>query len=153
MNKKFKLILIIVIALLVIIQFIPKNYPENLPADENDIIAYHNVPDDIGNILKTSCYDCHSNQINYPWYSYVAPVSFLISHDIEEGKDELNFSEWGQYEKKRKLKKLDELTEEVEEGEMPLPIYLVIHGDAKLSEEQKEKLDDWAQGLMEEILE
>ena len=153
MKKFFKILGIIVIVLFVAIQFIPKNYPENIPPDENDILSFHNVPEDIGVILKTSCYDCHSNQVKYPWYSKVAPVSFLISHDIEEGKDELNFSEWGKYEKRRMIKKLDELTEEVEEGEMPLPIYLVTHGDAKLSDEQKEKLAVWAENLTAEILE
>ena len=152
MKKFFKILGIVLLGIFLLIQLIPKNYPENKPVDGNDILAYHEVPEDIGTILKTSCYDCHSNQINYPWYSKIAPVSFLIRHDIEEGKSELNFSEWGTFEKKRMIKKLDELTEEVGEGKMPLPIYLITHGNASLSEEQKEKLDIWAEGLMEQIL-
>ena len=153
MKKFFKIFGIVLLVALVVIQFFPKNYPENLPPDENDIVSYHRVSEDVAKILETSCYDCHSNQVKYPWYSYVAPVSFLISHDIHEGKEELNFSEWGKYEKKRMIKKLDEIGEEVEEGEMPLPIYLVVHGNAKLSEEQKEKLEEWAEALAEEIIE
>ncbi len=152
MKKFFKMVGFVLLFALVVIQFFPKNYPANLAADENDIVSYHHVPEDVAKILETSCYDCHSNQVTYPWYSYVAPVSFLMSHDIHEGKEELNFSEWGKYEKKRMIKKLDEIAEEVEEGEMPLPIYQVIHGNARLSEEQREKLVEWAEKLTEEIM-
>ena len=152
MKKALKWAGIILLVAFIIIQFIPKNYPENKPVDDNDIITFHQVPENVATILKTSCYDCHSNQVSYPWYSHVAPVSFLLSHDINEGKDELNFSEWGNYETRRMIKKLDELTDEVEEDEMPLPIYTVIHGNAILNQEQKETLIDWANSLMEEIV-
>jgi len=153
MKKVFRWIAIVVVMIFIVIQFIPGSYPKNKPADENDIITYHQVPQEVAAILKTSCYDCHSNQISYPWYSRIAPVSFLLSHDINEGREELNFSDWGKFEKRRMIKKLDELTEEVEEGHMPLPIYTFIHTNAKLNDEQKEVLDNWANTLMEKIVE
>ncbi len=152
MKKALKWIGIILLIAFIIIQFFPKNYPENQPVTENDIITHHNVSDDIASILKTSCYDCHSNQTTYPWYSKIAPVSFLLKHDIEEGRGELNFSEWGTYDVMDKIDKLDELVEETQEGKMPLPIYTFMHGHAKLSDSQKEQIEVWANSLMEEII-
>ena len=151
MKKIIKWILIGLAVVFVVIQLFPKNLPENKPADDRDILAMHDVPTEVANILKVACYDCHSNQVNYPWYSYIAPVSFLIAHDVNEGREELNFSEWGDYEKKRKIKKLDEIIEETEEGKMPLPIYVALHSEADLSEEQVAALHAWAEALTEQL--
>lgn len=152
MNKIFKWALGSVAVLLLFIQLIPKNLPENKPETENDLLAQHVVPENIAGILKTSCYDCHSNATVYPWYSYVTPVNYLISHDVNEGRDELNFSEWGTYDKKKKIKKLNEIVEEVEEGKMPMPIYTTLHGHAKISAEQQALLSEWVDQMTEEIL-
>ena len=110
---------------------------------EQDFISMMNPPSEVESILKTSCYDCHSNETNYPWYSNVAPVSWWVEHHIEEGREELNFSEWGTYDAERKDHKLEECAEEVEEGEMPLQPYTITHGNAKLSEEQRELMEEW----------
>ncbi|UTW66970.1 heme-binding domain-containing protein [bacterium SCSIO 12643] len=110
---------------------------------EHDFISMMNPPAEVEAILRTSCYDCHSNETNYPWYSNVAPVSWWVEHHIEEGREELNFSEWGTYDAERKDHKLEECAEEVEEGEMPLQPYTITHGDAKLTDEQKELLEEW----------
>lgn len=140
-------IVLAVIALLVIIQFfrIDKSVPESNPQD--DILVVENVPHEIGVILKTSCYDCHSNATRYPWYSNMAPVSWWLKQHVNEGREELNFSEWGTYSEKRKDHKLEEVDELVEKGEMPLPSYLWVHGDAKLSEKQRKQLMNWAKSL------
>jgi hypothetical protein len=95
-------------------------------------------------ILKTSCYDCHSNETNWPWYSYVAPVSFLVSGDVEKGRKRVNFSEWDKYDEKKKAKKLNGIIEVIEEGEMPLSNYIITHPEAKMDPEKIRVLKDWA---------
>ena len=102
-------------------------------------------------MLKTSCYDCHSNQTVYPWYSSVAPVSWLVIRDTKEGRKELNFSNWEKYSKMDKAKLLDDISEEVEESEMPMPIYFIMHSDAKLSKENRDELVKWSQDYAENL--
>ncbi|MEP2026185.1 heme-binding domain-containing protein, partial [Reichenbachiella sp.] len=98
-------------------------------------------------IIKTSCYDCHSYHTKYPWYTNVAPLSWWIGDHIEEGREHFNLSEWGAYSEKKALHKLEEFYEEVEEGEMPLTSYTLIHGEASLSDEQVKKLVTWVKSL------
>ncbi|RLD69926.1 MAG: cytochrome C, partial [Bacteroidetes bacterium] len=99
------------------------------------------------------CYDCHSNETNYPWYSYVAPVSWLVGKDIREGREELNFSEWESLSKIDKAKHLDNIIDEVSDGDMPMNIYTIIHTDAKLSSEEIEQLANWAEDYAESLFE
>ena len=140
MKRKILLFLLFVF---VGIQFIPVELNQSESTSENDFIAVTNPPKEIEALLKTSCYDCHSNNSNYPWYDRIAPVSFWVRHHIDEAKDELNFSEWNTYSQKRKNHKIKEIIEETEEGEMPLESYLIMHGDAKLSFVQIEQLKNW----------
>ena len=132
-----------VITLLVIIQFfrIDKTNPAVL--QKNDFISITNPPENIKQLLKTSCYDCHSNESTYPWYTNVAPISWWVKQHINEAREELNFSEWGAFTEKRKKHKLEECFEMVEEGEMPLKSYLIVHDEAKLTTEQKNELVVW----------
>jgi hypothetical protein len=102
-----------------------------------------NPPTEVGNIIKMACYDCHSYKTEYPWYSYIAPVSWWIGHHIEEGREHLNFSIWGKYTDKKSLHKLEEIIEETEEGEMPLKSYVIMHGSAELNKEQITALTNW----------
>lgn len=95
-------------------------------------------------ILKRACFDCHSNETVWPWYSYVAPVAWLVAHDVNEGRSKLNFSEWGAQLTQEQLKRGEEIAEEVNEGEMPMPIYLLIHADAKLSQQDVAVLNAWS---------
>ncbi|MEK6477025.1 heme-binding domain-containing protein [Catalinimonas sp. 4WD22] len=131
------------IALLIIIQFIRPE--ENLGEAEssNDVTHYVNVPDQVMTTLQSSCYDCHSNHTNYPWYSKVNPVGWWLNNHIEEGKSELNFSNFAAYDVERMDHKLEEIAEEVEEGHMPLPSYTWIHRDAKLTDEQVSLITEW----------
>lgn len=149
--KWTKRIILILLLLIVIIQFFPG---EKLPVTANNPGDIHEellVGDNVSSILRSACYDCHSNETTYPWYSNVAPFSWIILHDIEEGRHELNFSEWAGYAVDRKHHKLEELIEEVEEGEMPMNIYTVMHQDADLTETQKEELIAWAQAEMKRL--
>lgn len=99
---------------------------------------------DVKEILKTACYDCHSANTEYPWYNNIAPVSYWLADHIEEGKEHLNFSDWENYDAKKKDHKLEEVIEEVKEGKMPLNEYTWTHADAKLSDEQISALLAWA---------
>ena len=144
-NKKT--VLKIIVALLVVIQFFRID-KTTTPIDESkDFVSVTNPPAQIATIIKTSCYDCHSNQTNYPWYTNIAPVSWWIGHHIEEGREHLDFSNWGDYSKKKADHKLEEFYEEVEEGEMPLGSYTRLHGEAALSEEDKVLLIAWVKTL------
>lgn len=115
------------------------------------MVNVEQVPTEIAGILKTSCYDCHTNESLYPWYTNIAPVSWWIKKHINEGRDELNFSEWGSYSLRRKDHKLDEIVEMIDEEEMPLKSYLITHGDASLSAAQKTQLVEWAKAAREEL--
>jgi len=147
MKKKIGYPLLI---LIIVIQFfrIDKTNPEtNL---ENDFIEVKAPSEDVTTILKTTCYDCHSNESKYPWYSNLAPISWWLKDHIDEGREELNFSEWETYTKGRKDHKLEEMIEMVEEDEMPLKEYTWIHSDAKLTTEQKSMLLSWLKNMLEE---
>lgn len=144
MNKKTSLGLLIVLAVVLIgMQFF---HPErNLGESESpqDITHAVDVPTDIQNIISFSCYDCHSNRTEYPWYANVNPVGWWLNGHITHGKEELNFSEFATYDQKRMDHKLEEIAEEVGEGHMPIPAYLWLHSDAKLSDAQKQSIVDW----------
>lgn len=138
-----KRIIIGLVALLVIIQFFRIDKTNPAIVQENDFISQLNPPENIKQLLKTSCYDCHSDESTYPWYTNVAPISWWVKQHINEAREELNFSEWGTFTAKRKKHKLEEIYEEVGEGEMPLKSYLIVHSEAKLTTEQKNELVAW----------
>jgi hypothetical protein len=142
-----------IIILFILMQFLPVvGKPEVTDNNPNDLLKVTTVPENIKGILKTSCYDCHSNETKYPWYSNIAPASWFLFDHIEEGREHLNFSDWGTFSKKKKLHKLDELTEMIEEDEMPLASYTLIHRDANLDAQQKEAVISWAEKMMAEVI-
>lgn len=132
--KKFLIILVIV---LVGIQFIPVERTN--PPVSWDI----NAPKNVASIIRTSCYDCHSNETNWPWYSYVAPVSFMVAGDVEKGRKNLNFSEWDKYDGRKRQELLEEIIEEIEKEDMPLTAYTFTHPNAKLDPYRINLLKDW----------
>ncbi len=146
-KKILKKVLIGLAVLVVVIQFFRIDKTNPVTAIEIDFIEVNHPPVEIAALLKTSCYDCHSNQVSYPWYTNIAPVSWFIKDHINEGREELNFSEWGDYSLKRKDHKLEECAEEVEEGEMPLDSYFIMHSEAELTHEQRETLEGYFTGL------
>lgn len=135
----------------IVIQFIrpAKNKSEGI--SNNDITKVYPVPENVQAILKTSCYDCHSNNTLYPWYSQIQPAAWWLNNHIEEGKRELNFSEFASYRIGRQYRKLNEINEQVKEGEMPLDSYLWIHKDAKMDEQQKLTLANWVTSVRDSI--
>lgn len=150
--KVFKYVFYGIIAVFFLIQFIPVTLPENINDLSNDIILTEKAPENIKLILSKSCYDCHSSQTNYPWYSYVAPVSWLIAKDTREGREELNFSDWAELSKRKKIGLLKDIAEEVEEKKMPLEIYTVVHRNAKLTDEEISAISEWSKSVSDQIL-
>lgn len=142
MKKYFtvKNIAIFLVFLLLAIQSIRIDKTTSPVNPETDFIALTSANTEVSGMLKTACYDCHSNQPTYPWYTNIAPVSWWIKHHIDEGSHHLNFSIWGTYKEKRKNHKLDECIEMIEEGEMPMSSYTIMHGEAKLTDAQKMQL-------------
>jgi hypothetical protein len=145
--KIIKKLLILLLIVFIVIQFFrpQKNISDTIPA--TDFIAMTKPSPQIEATLRAACYDCHSNNTNYPWYSEVAPVSFVIAEHVKDGKKHLNFSEWDTYSAKKKAHKLEELVEEVEEGHMPEESYTWMHAEAKLTEAQISELTNWAKDL------
>ena len=113
-----------------------------------DFIATANPGGQISGILKSACYDCHSYETKYPWYTNVAPLSWWIGHHIEEGREHLNFSTWKNYDKKKQDHKLDECIEVLEDNEMPLNPYTWIHPEARLENDEKILLTEWFKTIL-----
>ncbi|MEI6487447.1 MAG: heme-binding domain-containing protein [Bacteroidota bacterium] len=132
-------IIVVLAVVLVVIQFIRPKHNEGDMHGPNEIAA----SPEVRTILEKSCYDCHSNSTVYPWYTNIQPLGWWISNHVNEGKEEFNFSEFNAYKLKRKLHKMKKLKEEIEENEMPLTSYTLIHTGSKLSEEQKTQLLNW----------
>jgi hypothetical protein len=103
------------------------------------------APPEVEEILRSSCFDCHSNETRWPWYGYVAPISWLISQDISEGRYALNFSEWDDYDEEEQLDLIERVSEEVLEERMPPQSYLLLHGEARLRRDEIDRLILWAQ--------
>ncbi len=104
------------------------------------------APADVEKVLRRACFDCHSNETAWPWYTGVAPASWLVHRDVVEGRRHLNFSAWGQLPAEKRAKKQKEVGEEVRDGEMPPWFYLPLHPDAKLSDADRALLEAWAAG-------
>ena len=146
MKKVLKKIGIALLVIFALAQFYPR--PEkNIGIASNDISVSHLVPPNVKELMSTDCYDCHSNTTKYPWYANIQPVAWWLNEHVEDGKKELNFSEFGNYTLARQFHKLEEVTEMIESNEMPLQSYTIIHNDAKLSAKQKQVMLSWAADL------
>jgi hypothetical protein len=112
------------------------------PPVESDLGA----PADVREILVRSCYDCHSHETNWPWYAWVAPTSWLVAYDVGEARSELNFSKWKSYPRSERGELLLDMLDEIDEGEMPLWPYLLLHPEVRISPAERETLGDWIGG-------
>lgn len=144
MKKTIKIVLIILLIAFIAIQFYRPDRTAPAIVQAETLEASVEVPGDINLIMERSCNDCHTNQTRYPWYSNVSPFSWFLANHISDGRRHLNFSVWNTYSDKKKSKKLEEICEQLESKEMPLPSYLWIHRDAVLSEDDSKALCDWA---------
>jgi hypothetical protein len=138
-----KIAAVATVVVLVGIQWIPTPLNQgDAPADK-DFIALYAPPARIGMLLKTACYDCHSNHTDYPWYSRFQPVALFLGNHIEQGKKELNFSEFGDYSPRRQRSKLKAMASQIMDGAMPLTSYKLIHWNANLSKSDEKAILTW----------
>ena len=151
MKKFLKRLFLVLLLAFIVIQFFRPEKNISTVTSANDITTKYAVPADVQTILKTSCYDCHSNNTAYPWYNNIQPVAWWLKNHVDEGKRELNFSEFASYRIGRQYRKLDEVNKQIKEGEMPLESYTIIHGNAKLSEQQKLVVASWVNAIRDSI--
>ena len=148
MRKKIKRIVLIAVGFFILLQcWQPARNQDNGQAPTVHFTQVYNVPPEVQNILQTSCYDCHSNNTKYPWYSWVQPARMLMENDIKKGKSNLNFSEWGNYSTRKQANKLSRITKQIKQGAMPLSSYTLIHQNARLSESQKQEVITWINSI------
>jgi hypothetical protein len=147
MKKIVKIALIAGIALFLLIQLYRPERFTTAEVTPDHITKKMNVPPNVETILKRSCYDCHSNHTYWPWYSNISPVSWLLSDDVNSGRKKMNFSEWGKLPVSKQENRLAKICDEITDNEMPLPKYLILHPDKKLSEADKKVLCNWADSL------
>lgn len=132
------------VGVLAVLQVIPVDRTN--PPVEGDVGA----PEVVAGLLRRACYDCHSNETVWPWYSRVAPVKFLVVHDVNEGREHVNFSTWDRLDARKRVEALDHVVDEVSEGEMPLGIYLPAHPEARLTDDERAAIVTWARTLRAE---
>ena len=149
--KIVKIIAQILLVGFVGIQFVPTDLNQSDTVPKTDFLLVNNTQENISALLQESCYDCHSNNTEYPWYNKVQPVAWFLEDHINEGKEELNFNEWDAYSNRRKNSKLKSIISQVKDDEMPLASYTLIHKDAKLSNSEKTLIIDYMKNLKETL--
>lgn len=143
MNRLLVRIFVALMVVAVAIQFVPvkRTNPETNPNLE--------IQGSMIDVLARSCFDCHSHHASWPWYSRVAPVSWALSHHVEEGREKLNFSLWQQYSEETRRHLAAEAVVEIDQDEMPLPIHLLLHRNARISSPERDRLAAWSLSLRE----
>ena len=133
------------------VQFIPANPNQTSEMQQNDFIRNFNPPQNITKTIKNACYDCHSNNTKYPWYSKIQPVSLLMDKHVRDGKKELNFNEFTSYSKRKQKSKLKSIISQIEKKEMPLKGYTLLHNEAGISDTMRVTLTNWLERLRDSI--
>jgi hypothetical protein len=141
MKRKLKWIFVALVAAFALLQL--TNPARTNPPVVHDLMATSTPPPQIAVMLHAACYDCHSHETRWPWYSHVAPMSWLIAQDVNHGRQNLNLSDWPNDRPDRAAKKLENMSEKVGYGEMPLKKYTAIHTDARFTDSQRKELTDW----------
>ncbi|MBS3912965.1 MAG: heme-binding domain-containing protein [Bacteroidetes bacterium] len=143
----FRRILIYLMLIIGIMQFFRIDKSHEKVQTDLDFLLSTDAPENVSKIMHEACYDCHSNETKYPWYSDVAPISWWLNNHIHEGREELNFNYWQSFTPKRKQRKLNECLEMIQEREMPLPSYTWIHKEARLNTDQRQILINWFKSM------
>ncbi|KKO01295.1 hypothetical protein LCGC14_0118830 [marine sediment metagenome] len=133
------------------IQFFPTTQNESDTVPITDFVLVNTVPKSVKEKLEISCYDCHSNNTQYPWYNKMQPVAWFLKDHIKKGKEELNFNEWTTYSNRRKVSKLRSIIKQIESAEMPLYSYTLVHREAIFSEEDKLMVINYMKSLKDSI--
>lgn len=128
----------------IVIQFIQPAHNKSEQVAVTDLTKAYSVPNNIQSVLQNACYDCHSNNTHYPWYSNIQPIAWMLASHIKNGKENLNFSEFGAYGSHRQISKLKSIANQIKDGKMPLSSYRLMHKNAKLSQREKDLIINWA---------
>ncbi|MBG6188128.1 MULTISPECIES: heme-binding domain-containing protein [Flavobacterium] len=152
MKKIIKKILIIGFVIFLLMQLYQparnESYEQELTAN---FTKMYDVPKNVETILRTSCYDCHSNNTNYPLYSYIQPARFFMEEHIKDGKKDLNFNEFGKYSKRKQENKLEAIIKQIKSDEMPLASYTLLHKNAIVTPAQKEEVINWINKIKDSL--
>ena len=145
MKRPLKIAIISIIVFTAAIQLIRpgRNSTDVIP--QTDISRSADIPGDVKDLLAAACYDCHSENTVWPWYSNFSPVSWMIARDVKSGKGRMNFSEWGDYSDMRKISKYVMICEMVKSGDMPILPYKMMHKEARLTDDQRKAICAWAE--------
>ncbi|HZM12657.1 MAG TPA: heme-binding domain-containing protein [Bacteroidales bacterium] len=149
--KLAKKILTVIVIVFVAIQFFRPDRNIARQASSSDISGVFSMPDSVKVILQNACYDCHSDNTRYPWYVNIQPAGWWMAGHISDAKGDLNFSEFGGYEQRRQISKLEGVAAVIEEDIMPLRSYKMMHKSARLSSDEKNLLINWAQKSADSI--
>jgi hypothetical protein len=149
--SQVKKILLVILVVIIAIQFIQPARNKSGQVLPTDISKVYNIPNQIQSVLKNACYDCHSNNTNYPWYSNIQPGGWWLASHIRKGKEELNFSEFGDYSSRKQRSKLNSIAKTVEDGTMPFPSYTLIHRNARLTKDEKAVIINWANNTKDSL--
>jgi len=150
MNRVKQLLIALLIAFTVI-QFMQPARNQSGQAVQSDLSTTYSIPDSVYTLFKNACFDCHSNNTIYPWYSHIQPMGWLISRDIENGKAKLNFNELRSLSKRKQASKLQEIEYQIKDGSMPLAQYKLLHKNARLTKEDTELLIEWIEKTKDSI--
>lgn len=142
--RKLKVIAGVIVSVLVVIQLFRPRHNTSNGVQPSGIQRQMPIPDEVQALLKGACYDCHSNNTQYPWYVNFQPVAWLMAKHVKDGKTDLNFDEFGSYSERRQVSKLKSIANSLEDGSMPIASYRWMHKDARLSDNSKNSIIDWA---------
>ena len=137
---------IVLVVLLVAIQFVP------VERSNPPVTGLVDAPEDVLNTLQRSCWDCHSNETDWPWYAYVAPMSLRVTQHVRMGRQHVNFTEWDGYDAEDLDEAYEDIAEEMEKAGMPLSDYLLVHRDAKLTQADRDRIASWADSARKQIV-
>jgi hypothetical protein len=136
---------IALLSLFVVAQFIPVKRNDPQVDQSRSIYAKEKIPQQVKTVFEGSCANCHSDHTTWPWYSYVAPVSWMIAHDVHDARKKMNFSEWAGYSANKREEKLEDICEQLTDGDMPDPKYLLVHGSARITPAQRDAVCQWTE--------
>jgi hypothetical protein len=152
MKKIWIIIIGAVILLFIVIQLFPPEKNDKLLNPQNDIVFVIEMPASVKKKIVDACYDCHSNKTAYPIYNRIAPVSWIMANHIRNGKEHLNFSEWATFDKKKQIKLLSDICDEITNGEMPIKSYVFMHSRAVINPKELGEICNWTEKASEQIM-
>jgi hypothetical protein len=150
--SRLKNILWPLLILFIAIQFVRPAQNKSERVLSTDMTKIYSVPDNVQAVFRAACYDCHSNNTRYPWYSNIQPGGWLLANHVKNGRSALNFSEFGSYSQRKQTSKLKAIVNSLNDGTMPLKSYSLIHRDARLTNDEKALIINWATGQKNNLM-